>query len=241
MRSTLVGSLILALGVFAVAAPGQAQQLQYAQGDPGLSDAVINQRLRFLEERLDDSKLHGQIWTYSWYAINGGTVVGSAISSAYVGHDARVANIANGTKAAIGLTRMILDPVEAKYGADRIRTMPEGTRAEKLAKLQAAEEQLERNAEREDERYDWRPHLGNAVLNGVAGGVVAGLTDASNGLQVGLGGFIGGLAFLFTQPWGPSSDWEEYQALKNQSSEVDMDVYVSMLPGGAKLNFSVKW
>ena len=240
MRSTWVGALILALGVFVVAEPGQAQQ-QYVQGDPGISDAVINQRLRFLEERLDDNQLHGQIWEYSWYAINGGTVVGSTISSFFVGHDARVANIANGTKAAIGLTRMILDPLEAAQGSQPIRGLPENTRAEKLAKLQAAEELLERNAARANERYGWQTHLGNAVINGVAGGIVAGLTDSSNGLQVGLGGFIGGLINTFTEPWGPASDWEEYQALKGQTSEVEMDVYVSMLEGGAKLNFSVKW
>jgi hypothetical protein len=46
-------------------------------GHAGLSDAEIDRRIDFLEQKLDDSRTHGQIWYWSWLAINGGSTVGN--------------------------------------------------------------------------------------------------------------------------------------------------------------------
>ena len=66
--------LMLAVVVSVVARVACAQ----APGGPSseLSDADIDRRLRFLEERLQGSQTHGQIWYWSWMTITGGRALG---------------------------------------------------------------------------------------------------------------------------------------------------------------------
>ena len=59
-----------------LAAAAQAAEPAPA-GHAGLSDAEIDRRIDFLEQKLDDSRTHGQIWYWSWLAINGGSTVGN--------------------------------------------------------------------------------------------------------------------------------------------------------------------
>lgn len=213
-----------------------------AQASDSATDADIDRRLRFLEERLDDSKLHGQIWWYSWLTINSASTVGLGLSAGLTDdNDDTVKNATNATKAAIGLTRMLLDPLEARHGANKIRELPEDSRETKLAKLRAAEDQLKRNAERADKRWSIANHAGNAAINAAAGAFVAWRGETGDAFEVGVGGFIGGLAFLLTQPWGPSQDWKDYQAL-NGGDKSSLGVFVSTFPeGGGTLNLRYQW
>ena len=59
-----------------LAAAGQAAEPARAD-HAGLSDAEIDRRIDFLEQKLDESRTHGQIWYWSWLAINGGSTVGN--------------------------------------------------------------------------------------------------------------------------------------------------------------------
>ena len=237
MLATAAGLMLAAL----VAAPAAAGDLAQT-GGTSATDADIDRRLRFLEERLDDSKLHGQIWWYGWLTVNTGSAVGLGLAAGLTDdNDDTVKNATNATKAAIGLTRMLLDPLEARHGADKIRALPEASREEKLAKLRAAEDQLRRNAERADSRWSIAKHAGNVAINTAAGAFVAWRGETGHAYEVGVGGFIGGLAFLLTQPWGPSQDWKDYQAL-NGGDRSSLGVFVSTLPeGGGTLNLRYQW
>ena len=66
----IMGIALLAASVAKAAEPAPA-------GHAGLDDAEISRRIRFLEQRLDDSRTHGQIWYWSWLTINGGSMVGT--------------------------------------------------------------------------------------------------------------------------------------------------------------------
>lgn len=239
-------SLWIALGFASMfglnAASVSAQQFSQTGGS-SLSDAEIDRRIRFLEGRLDDSKLHGQIWHYGWLTINGGSMVGLSIAAAATSdNDDRVKQSVNAAKAAIGVGRVLLEPLEARKGADPVRGLSEATREVKLAKLGAAEDQLQRNAKRADKRWSWKRHAGNAAINAAAGGVVAALGDTDDAYEVGIAGFLGGLAFILTQPWKPKDDWEDYKKLiGGQSSDLDLDVFVTALPDGAAVNFRLSW
>ena len=209
--------------------------------DTTLPDSFLEERTQFLVERLDDSQLHGQIWWYGWLTVNSVSAVGLGTAAALTGdHDDRVKNATNATKAAIGLTRMIFDPLEARLGADEIRPLPSDTREQRIAKLRAAEAQLQSNAERAEQRWSWQKHLGNVAINGAAGAIVATLGETGDAYEVGIGGFIGGLAFLLTQPWDPDDDWEQYKSIRSQESQ--LRVYVTQMPdGGAGLNLNLRW
>lgn len=145
MRSILyaVIAVLLAALIPTVVSADQLTQTE----DTSATDSEIDMQLRFLEARLDDSKLHGQLWWYGWLTINSAATLGGGLSAGLSNdHDDTVKNATNATKAAIGLGRMLAFPREARFGADRIRELPETTREEKLRKLHAAEDQLRRNA-----------------------------------------------------------------------------------------------
>ena len=239
MRAALPG--LLAISVTILSSGALADESDLTPLDTTLPDSFLEERAQFLVERLDDSQLHGQIWWYSWLTVNSISAVGLGTAAALTGdHDDRVKNATNATKAAIGLTRMIFDPLEARLGADKIRPLLSDTRERRIAKLRAAEAQLQRNALRAEQRWSWQDHLGNAAINGAAGALVATLGETGDAYEVGVGGFIGGLAFLLTQPWDPDDHWEQYKGLRSQESR--LRVYVTQLPdGGAGLNLNLRW
>lgn len=244
----MIRSISLSIGlIFAstcglTTAPVSAQQFSQTSGS-GLSDAEIDRRLRFLEERLDDSKLHGQIWHWGWLTINGGSAIGLGVAAALTNdNDDTVKHSVNAAKATIGVARVLLDPLEARKGADPVRGLPEATREQKLAKLSAAEDRLRRNAKRAEKRWDWKRHTGNAAINAAAGGIVAALGDTGDAYEVGIVGFLGGVAFILTQPWKPKDDWEDYKKLTGaQSGDVDIDVFVTALPDGGVVTLRFSW
>lgn len=235
-------ALVFATLASLVAAPVSAQRFSQSSGS-SLSDGEIDRRLRFLEQRLDGSKLHGEIWHWGWLAVNGGSAIGfGAAAAASSDGDDTVKHSVTAAKAAIGVGRVLFEPLEARKGADPIRGLAEGTREQKLAKLRAAEDQLQRNAERAEKRWSWPRHLGNTVLNAAGGGIVAAFGDTGDAYEVGVVGFLGGLAFILTQPWEPEEDWEDYKRLTGaQSRDVDIDLFVTALPDGGAINFRLSW
>ncbi|EAR21551.1 hypothetical protein [Nitrococcus mobilis] len=216
-------------------------QIQTSLDDSGLPDAVIEQRLRFLENRLQESKTQGQIWSYSWLAINGVSMVGLGAAAALADNDDdRVKDAAYAANAGIGLAYMLVTPLEARLGASLIVTLPERTREQKLAKLRAAEDQLRRNAERAETRWGLWEHVGNIALNVAAGAATGLAAGPKHGVDVALTGFIGGLAFLLTQPSKPAKDWEAYQNLTGEKTS-NVEVFVNSRPDGATLNMRFQW
>ncbi len=102
----------------------------------------------------------------------------------------------NGVQAglgAIGVADLLLRPLEARYGADPVRDLPEGTREEKIAKLRAAESQLHSNAERAEQRTSWAMHAGNVAVNGIAGLIIGLAGRPSDGIIAFGAGTAGGV------------------------------------------------
>lgn len=65
--------------------------------------------------------------------------------------------------------------------------------------------------------------------------------ETGHAFEVGVGGLIGGLAFIFTEPWGPSEDWKDYQALTG-GDKSSIDVFVSTFSeGGGAPNLRYQW
>lgn len=241
-KITLLGRLsnpaFIVLLALCVAMPGRAEA---APSDAALSDAAIEQRLRFLEDRLDGPKTHARVWWYSWLTINGGSMVGLGAAAVLTDNDGdRVKNIVKAVTSGIGLGYMLATPLQARLGASAITAMPERTRAQKLAKLRAAERQLRHNAKRAERRWGMFEHVGNAALNVIAGTATALASKPEEGVEVAVTGFIGGLVFLLTQPAQPAKDWEDYQNLTSPTRP-RVDVFVDPLPGGGTLNVRVQW
>lgn len=227
-RSFLAGLLCLIFGAPVLAA------------DPNWSDAEIDRRLRFLEGRLDEHATHGQIWYWSWLGVNAGsTVVNGTLAGLAEDTDDRVAYGSQAVLGALGTADLLFRPLNARLGADPIRSLPEDTREQKLAKLGAAEELLRGNAARAEQRTSIWPHLANALLNGGAGALTAALGNTSDGIINGATGFLGGEILIWTQPGGPADDWQDYQNLGKGTAS--LGVSVTALPDGAGLALHLKW
>ncbi|HEX5078917.1 MAG TPA: hypothetical protein VFV80_07160 [Geminicoccaceae bacterium] len=235
---------IILLAPFLVLAAASGEAAAPAPGDEaGLSDARIDQRIQFLEQRLDDSRTHGQIWFWSWLTINGGSMIGNGVVAATRGqHDDRVNHGTGAALGAIGVADLLLRPLEARYGADPVRGLPQATRAQKLAKLRAAEDQLRRNAERAEQRKQAVPYLGNAGL-ALAAGLLVGLWgETATGIQTGISTLVGGTLNLWTQPSRPAQDWQDYLAMtRSRAAGVDLDVVLATFEDGGKLDLRLRW
>lgn len=205
-----------------------------------LSDAVIEKRIRYIEERLDAHKRHGEIWYWSWMVVNSGAVVGLSLAAGLTDETSDRVNFASQAGlAGLGVADLLFRPLEARYGADPIRGMPEETRAEKLAKLGAAEDLLYGNAVRATERHDWVYHLVNLVLNAGVGVATGAAGDATAGAISAGSGFLGGEIYILAQPAGPEEDWEKYQAMVLDRSA--KRVSFSLQPCDLGLMMRVRW
>jgi hypothetical protein len=232
----VIQGIVLGVASVGAAVPAPAEHAS-------LSDAQIDQRIQFLEQRLDDSRTHGQIWFWSWMTVNAGSVVGNGTAAAMSGqHDDRVNHWTGAALGAIGVADQLLRPLEARYGAAPVRGLPETTREQKLAKLRAAEDQLRRNAERAEQRTQVVPYLGNAGL-ALAAGLVVGLWgEVGAGIKTGISTVVGGALNLWTEPGRPAQDWNDYLAMTGRRiAGVEVDVVMTAYEDGGKLNLRLRW
>jgi hypothetical protein len=203
--------LMLIFGVSACAGP-QPKKIDWNNAD--LPDSVIESRIRFIETKLESHKRHGEIWYWSWMAINSVAFVGLGVAAGLTDDNADRVNFGSQSGlAALGVADLLLRPLEARYGADPILNLPETTRGEKLKKLEAAEALLRNNAIRACQRENWLLHLVNLLLNAGVGAATGLAGDAGGGAISAGAGFIGGEIYILGQPGGPKEDWEQYREM----------------------------
>lgn len=205
-----------------------------------LSNEAIDQRIRFIENRLDAHQMNGEIWYWSWMTINGGSMVGYGIAATNASdQESRVNYAAQSTLGAIGVADLLFRPLEARHGTGPIRHLPESNREEKLAKLHAAEDLLHANAQRAAERYHWGIHLANFLLNAAAGAATGIAGDPGGGVVTAILGTLGGEAFIWTEPAGPEKDWKKYQEMA--AGRTSGRIKCSVQPAGPGLMVRIRW
>ncbi|MBK8175690.1 MAG: hypothetical protein IPK66_10620 [Rhodospirillales bacterium] len=224
--------------------------LEFPEGGPitptdtALSDWAIDQRIAYIEQRLDDNRLHGQVWYWSWMTINGGSAAILGIQAGLSNHkDDRINNGVQAGLGAIGVADLLLRPLEARHGADPISDLPDSSRQEKIVKLRAAETQLHRNADRADERYAVVQHAGNVGVNAAAGLIIGLAGKRSDGIIAFVTGVIGGEIQIWSQPWEPADDWQSYK--QQYAGQVDRSRLTAFLvpiaDGGAEAGLRWTW
>jgi hypothetical protein len=182
--------------------------------DPAsLTERQIDRRLDFLTARLDETRLHANAWQYGWLTINtGGAIWSSYSASRHHGTD-RINDAMEAGKSVIGITYLFLDPMPGRHGADAIRALPSTTRADKLAQLEAAERLFRRTVRRSEQRFSWLMHIGNVGLHAITASVLLGLgAEKDAGMSFLIDTAVGELQ-IWSRPWEPVRDWEEYQRL----------------------------
>jgi hypothetical protein len=121
-------------------------------------------RLRAIERALDAGERDAQAWWTAWlFGLSAAAALQTAASLG-VEHDAPVLQI-GALRAAVGAASVALVPLPAAFAPGALRAMPEGTGADRVAKLQAAEGWLRRSARVERLGKSWWPRAGGLLLN----------------------------------------------------------------------------
>jgi hypothetical protein len=162
----------------------------FAQSQTTLSDEQVKERLGFVENALSLAQPAAKTWWYGWIsAYSAGAVVQGILAGAHW-NDVKVVEDAQGSRkvrdrgfaedmlvggvtCALGAGNLLVNPFLPAYGPNKLRSLPEDMPAERLMKLQKAEELLRQCARREEEGRGWLTHLLNLGVNAVAGVVTA--------------------------------------------------------------------
>jgi hypothetical protein len=178
---------------------------------PQLTDEELEERSRFLEERLRKNRKLASLWQYGWTSFY---AAGLVVESGWAAGDdeSRADHVVSASKAAIGVLVRSLRPPRSVRGDRPLRDLPVDTRVDKANRLLAAEALLAQDARESDRRYAVLAHATNVVLN-VAGGLIVGLgyNDWKNALASSLIGVSVGEIMIWTQPWQGKRDWQSYR------------------------------
>ena len=238
----LARALVAALLAATTTVPARSQD-RPAGDATAVADEILERRLRFIEDRLRARQTHGQIWHWSWMTIDVASAAVLGVVAARARHEDDAVN--NGVQAAvsaIGVADLVFRPLQARFGADRLDAMPEGSRAEKEAKLRAAEDQLRGNAARAAERESLAMHAANVALNGAAGLIIALAGRPADGAIAFASGTAGGVLNILTQPAAPERDWQEYRAFAGRPVEsVRLHLQPRLLADGGGLAIIWVW
>ena len=184
-----------------------------AQNPAALTEEQIDRRIAFLTERLDETCLHANAWHYSWMTINTGGIVWSSLQASRSQSASRVENAMEAGKSTIGVLYLFGDPMPGRQGGKPIRALPSRTRAEKLYQLEQAERLFRQTVRRAEERYSLLVHIGNVSLHAITSSVLLALGEERDAaMSFAIDTAVGELQ-IWSRPWEPIGDWEEYQRL----------------------------
>jgi hypothetical protein len=207
---TTTGLILVAL-VLAGTMPSAAVAAEAA----GLSrcEAGTAERLRFIEERLEQRQPHATWWWRGWtgaYAV--GTVVQSVRAGIEDSEGKRADLTVGAVKALIGTTRLLFDRPTARLGAEPMQAVAPSSEAACRERLSVGEDLLRKNAKESDSRWDWKRHAGNLALNAAGAAIVAyGFDDETRGWRSAAIGIGVGEAMIFSHPWHGDEDLAEYE------------------------------
>ena len=229
----------------------------FAQSQTTLSDERVKERLGFVEKALSSAQPAAKTWWDGWISgYSTGAVVQGILAGAHW-NDVKVIKdtqgsrkvrdrafaedmLVGGVTCALGAGNLLVNPFLPAYGLNKLRLMSEDAPAERLMKLQKAEELLRQCAQREEEGRGWLTHLLNLGVNAVAGVVTAAafrrpwydgvITFATNEAV--------SLLNIYTQPRRAIRDLENYEKgnLGRQEApsaeRLDRSWFFSISPGG---------
>lgn len=234
MRSVrYTGALVVALGMPAAARADDEPPHPVAPvaAHPGPLTATVEERLAFLDARIETQRLHAQLWWESFATFYGVGVIVQTARAIEADERALQADlVVSVVKSAGGLVRYVVDPMKGIEG------FPSTLGESKGARLARGERVLRANAKATTPFGPWYAHLINLGINGTGAVIVgAGFDDWTQGLISAGIGFAVGEASLLTQPWEADADLEEYETRLLGRERVTRAPAVrwSLVPAGA--------
>jgi hypothetical protein len=203
----------LLLGALALPSAARAEPPPPTRAEP--SDAEVSRRLAFLQDRFDRAAPAAARWWYGWYGgWLGLTVIQSGIALGIHDRGLRTSAAVSAAFTTLGVIPLGLVPFQPLLAPAALRAQPEGTPAERRAKLARGERLLEESATIETRGHSFLPHLLGGVVS-LGSGLVLVLAY-KRPLFSGIVNLVGGVALceleIYSQPSAAISDWKDYQA-----------------------------
>ena len=177
-----------------------------------MSDAELDQRLKFIATRLAKRTPGARRWQYGWtgfYAVSAAAQTALAVETD--DNDDEVNYIVGAVKSSGALAQMLIKPLPAVQSSARLQAMPSQSRAERLRKLEQGEALLRENAARAAGRSGWKRHLIGIGVNLVGGAVTAAYGDSDDAVTSTLIGIAVSETNIWTEPWRTTDDLRDYQ------------------------------
>ena len=184
-------------------------EIRVVEADLNSSESNISERINFIQASFDKGQPRAKLWSYGWTAIYGVATGVQTIQAISSRHD-RVSNIVGASESLLGVAALIVDPFHARSSGSDLREIPESTPEEQKAKLEKAENWLERNYKQEKLGRSWLSHVGALVVGIIGAGIVWHYEGRNNALINGIGAVVGGELLIWTQPTRGIKDYHEY-------------------------------
>jgi hypothetical protein len=222
-------ALVVVLGCVSQA---RAQHVPLATADS--EELALRARLAALDAYLGDLQRPTRAYWATWLAVLSSIAAGQATLAIIEDEPAaRTQAIVGASLSSAGAIITAFVPVPGRFAADRLRRMPEGTRAEQLAKLELGERWLRREARVTSRSTAWWVHLiGVGVAAGLALGLGLGYEDNwLNAVGTGVGSLVMSETRIWTRPRRAIKFAERYDAAPTVKPAL------TLLPTGAVLRF----
>ncbi|MCC6765312.1 MAG: hypothetical protein IT293_11690 [Deltaproteobacteria bacterium] len=215
MRATATA---IFLGVFVLA----ASAAWAGDGAFERCSAGTNERLTFIEDRLEERRPYARYWWGGWTGFYGlGAVVQSARAATEDDDSMQADFVVSAVKASFGMVRLLVWPPTARVGAAAMRVVDASDETACRERLRVGEDLLHQNARESESRWDWKRHAANVGIN-VAGALIVaeGWDDPSRGWRSAGIGIAVGEAFTFSHPWKAADDLAEYEERFGQRADL---------------------
>ena len=193
-----------------------------------ISSSELDQRLKFVEARLDRQAPDARRWQNGWTGFHAASIAVQAVLTVDADDSDDEVNYLVGTVKSTGaLAQLLIKPMPAVQSASRFRAMPAESREERMQKLMQGEALLHENAERAATRTGWKRHLIGIGANLIGGAAIAAWGDSSDAVTSTLLGIAVSEASIWTEPSRAGNDLKDYQEnkwMRRQTSEVSWHV-----------------
>ena len=224
-------AFILLLPVWPASAGGDAP------ASTSMHEAELQQRLAFIESRLDRQQRNAGYWRSGWTGFYSLSSAGQAVAAAAADDtDGQVYWGVGAVKAAGGLLQVRLKPLSAADSGDRFRALPTGSHEERVAKLKEGEALLQTNAAQAGERFTWRRRAIGTIANLVGAAVIAAFGETEGAVVSTALGIGVHEATIWTQPTDATRDLEDYRTGRWSKQAARSSRWrLTASPGGAAL------
>jgi hypothetical protein len=196
-------------------------------GSDTLQTRSVDERLRFIDQRLQSDAANARIWRLSWASIYAALAIGQFTAAPLVSHSTAKNLYVGGGAALIGLAPLLITPLKVIKDSRRVAELAAHPGDDPCATLFTIEELLQRDAENEALGRSALFQGGNVAFNlGLFFLIGAGFGHWTSATISLLTGIATGEAMILTQPTGALRTLHEYRSGSFQVPEAQS----SLLP-----------